>query len=120
MNNHTWRYNKNHYRGMTLPGGYVWGGFDSESGMHMFARQVLQRWQEVELGVSKLVRDDLNGSWHGLWENLFVTDDDLQTPAGVGTKVQLVRLALDNHRLVVQVLLACHALDATGFPRYWH
>ncbi len=70
---------KDHYRAIQIDG-YRWGGFDSENGLHMFSRKVLQSWQEVpgEPGVSRLVRDDARGSWHGLWENVLTTEQDLE------------------------------------------
>lgn len=73
------KYDHDHYRSIKHCG-YVWGGFDSDIGMHMFSRQVLERWEPLanDPTTSKLVRDDKSGSWHGKWENVLVTEQDLE------------------------------------------
>lgn len=70
---------KDHYRAIQFDG-YRWGGFDAESGFHLFSRKVFHRWRPIdgEPGSSKLVRDDVNGSWHGHWENVLVSESDLE------------------------------------------
>ncbi len=55
---HTWKHDKDHYRDMTLPGGFRWTGYDSDSGLHMFERRAIE------------------DPFH--WESVLVTDDDLE------------------------------------------
>lgn len=72
------KHDKDYYRGLQVPKGFVWGGYDFDKQMHMFARKVLQRWEPIGGGVSKLVQDQENGTWHGYWENILVTEDDIE------------------------------------------
>ncbi len=72
-------HDKDYYRSIHV-NGYFWGGFDVENQLHMFSRKVLQRWESVagDENRYRLVRDDERGSWHGLWENCLVNEEDLK------------------------------------------